>query len=206
MLNKISTLAAAVALAAATLAPMTAAAQEGPLLVRVRALRLDSANKDTTGLGLSVNNKTFPEVDFTYFFSPNLAAELILTYPQKHTLYSNGAEIGSLKHLPPVLSLQYHFDPTGSIRPYVGAGLNYTNFSDVRWTPAVVAALDPNIKRNSVGLALQAGVDFEISKGTFLNLDIKKVKLGTDVLSKGAKVGSFKVDPTLVSLGLGWRF
>ena len=195
-----------VAIAAAALALQPAQAEEGALMVRVRALHLDSANKDSTGLGLSVNNKTFPEVDFSYFVTPNIAAELILTYPQKQRLYSNGTEIGSLKHLPPTLTLQYHFNPTGTVRPYVGAGVNYTNFSSVKFAPGVQTALQPSIKRNSWGLAWQVGADVEITKGTYLNFDLKKVKLGTTVYSAGAEAGKFKVDPVLASVGLGWRF
>lgn len=96
--SALATLAALVAVSA-TLTPVAAlAADAGPWLVRARALNLDSANKDTTGLNLSVNNKTFIEVDISYFFSPNWAAELVLTVPQKHTLKSNGAAIGTLKH------------------------------------------------------------------------------------------------------------
>lgn len=194
------------ALAGAALALQPAFADEGPLLVRVRALHLNSANKDSTGLGLSINNKTFPEVDFSYFFAPNIAAELILTYPQKQTIYSNGSEIGSLKHLPPTLTLQYHFNPTGTVRPYVGAGVNYTNFSSVDFAPAVQTALQPGIKHNSWGAALQLGTDIELTKGTYLNLDLKKVDLKTTIYSKGAEAGKFKVNPTLASVGLGWRF
>ena len=69
---------------------------EGPWMVRARAVHLDSANKDSTPLGLSVNNKTIPEVDVTYFFNKNFAAELILTVPQKHTLSAGGTAIGTL--------------------------------------------------------------------------------------------------------------
>ncbi|MCY4745096.1 outer membrane beta-barrel protein [Pelomonas sp. UHG3] len=194
------------ALAVAALALQPAQANEGPLMVRVRAVHLDSANKDSTGLGLSINNKTLPEVDFSYFVTPNIAAELILTYPQKQRLYSNGTEIGSLKHLPPTLTLQYHFSPDTTVRPYVGVGVNYTNFSSVKFAPAVATALKPGIKHNSFGLAWQVGTDIEISKGTYLNFDVKKVNLGTTVYSNGASAGKFKVNPTLASVGLGWRF
>ncbi len=199
------TLSILAAVAAALAAPV-AQADEGPLLVRVRALHLDSANKDSTGLGLSINNKTFPEVDFSYFFAPNFAAELILTYPQKQRIYSNGAEIGSLKHLPPTLTLQYHFIPNGTVRPYVGVGVNYTNFSAVEFAPAVQAALKPGIKHSSWGLAWQVGTDIQIARNTYLNFDIKKLKLDTTVYANGASAGKFKVDPTLASVGLGWRF
>ena len=200
-------LASALAAAALATVPFAAQAQaEGPWMVRARAVHLDSANKDSTGLGLSVNNKTIPEVDISYFFTPNIAAELILTYPQKHTLYSNGAKIGSLKHLPPTLSLQYHFAPNATFRPYVGAGLNYTRFSSVNFDPAVQTALAPSIKKNSYGLSFQVGADIELSKNLFLNVDIKKAQIDTDVYSKGNKAGTFKVDPLLVGVGLGMRF
>ncbi len=195
-------------LIAATLAAGAFAAQaaESPWMMRVRAVNLDSANKDTTGLDLSVNSKVIPEVDFSYFFSPNLAAELILTYPQKHTLSAGGTEIGTLKHLPPTLSLQYHFAPNDTFRPYVGAGLNYTIFSNVEFIPAVDTALSPSVKHTSVGLSFQVGFDYEISKNLYLNVDIKKVQIGTKVYSKGTEVGKFKVDPLLVGVGLGFRF
>ena len=172
---------------------------EGPWMVRARAVHLDSANKDSTPLGLTVNNKTIPEVDVSYFFTPNVAAELILTVPQKHTLRAGGAAIGSLKHRPPTLLLQYHFNTSG-IKPYVGAGLNYTRFSSVK-APAGV-----DIDRNSFGAALQVGVDIPLQKNLYLNFDIKKVLIKTDVTANGAKLGSFKVDPLLVGVGLGWRF
>lgn len=171
----------------------------GDLLMRVRAVDLQSANKDTTGLNLSVNDKWIPEVDFTYFLSPNLAAELILTVPQKHTLSAGSAEIGTLKHLPPTLTVQYHF-PAGAFKPYVGAGLNYTRFSSVN-LPAGV-----DIKRNSVGAAVQAGVDVAVGANMYLNLDVKKVYIGTKVSSGGSEIGKFKVDPLLVGVGLGWKF
>ncbi|MBW8848298.1 MAG: OmpW family protein [Burkholderiales bacterium] len=194
------------AVALATLTAVPAFAEEGPLLVRVRALHLTSANKDSTGLGLSINNKAFPEVDFSYFLAPQIAAELILTYPQKQTLYSNGSEIGSLKHLPPTLTLQYHFNPNGAVRPYVGAGVNYTNFSSVEFAPVVQAALHPGIKHSSFGAAWQIGADVQVAKGTYLNFDLKKLSLGTTVYSSGVSAGKFKVNPTLASVGLGWRF
>ncbi|MFN6996932.1 MAG: OmpW/AlkL family protein [Aquincola tertiaricarbonis] len=195
----------ALALAAAatlTIAAVPAAAQAqdtGNLIVRGRVLHLDSADKDSTGLDLSLKNKTFPEVDITYFFTPNVAAELVLTYPQKHDLRAGGDKIGTLKHLPPTLSLQYHF--TGmSFRPYLGAGINYTRFSSLD-LPAGV-----DIDRNSWGLALGAGVDVPVGNGWLVNVDVKKVQIRTDVSAGGADLGRFKVDPLLFSVGFGKRF
>lgn len=195
-------LCAAVAVAGLMTSNAFAQAAEGPWMVRVRAVHLDSANKDGTPLGLSVNNKTIPELDISYFLSPNVAVELILTVPQKHTLSSSvlGGPIGTLKHLPPTLLAQYHFTGNSGFKPYVGAGINYTRFSSVN-LPAGV-----DIDRNSFGAALQVGVDIPLSGNMYLNFDLKKVYLGTDVTVAGLDAGSFKVNPLLVGVGLGWRF
>ncbi|PPE70243.1 OmpW family protein [Caldimonas thermodepolymerans] len=185
----------------AALAPVAAQADDTtPWMVRVRAVNIDSVNKDSTGLDLSVNDKVIPEVDISYFFTPNIAAELILTYPQKHDVRSAGAKIGSLKHLPPTLTLQYHFTDLGAFKPYVGAGVNYTRFSSVD-LPAGVS-----IDKDSYGLALQAGVDYELTKNVYLNFDVKKVQIRTDVKAGGTKLGTLKVDPLLVGVGVGMRF
>ena len=200
-------------LAAAALCALTSGAamaqnypQDGKWMVRARAVHLDSANKDSTGLDLSVNNKMIPELDISYFFTPNFAAELILTYPQKHDVRAGGAKIGSLKHLPPTLLAQYHFTNLGAFKPYVGVGINYTRFSSVKFDPAVDAALNPSVKKNSFGPALQIGFDYALDKNWSINFDVKKVYIKTDVRSFGTKVGTFKVDPVLVGVGLGYRF
>lgn len=187
-------------------APFAAHADDTPWLVRARAVQLESANKDSTGLGLTINDKTIPEVDISYFVTPSVAVELVLTYPQKHTLRSNGTTIGTLKHLPPTLTAQYHVTTLGAFKPYVGAGLNYTQFSSVEFDPAVVAALQPSVDRSSVGLAMQVGFDWTIAKNTVFNVDVKKVQIRTDVSSGGTKVGEFRVDPLLIGIGVGYRF
>jgi outer membrane protein len=197
---------AAVALALASLASVSAQAagnDAGSWLVRGRAVHLDSANKDSTGLGLTIDNKTLPEVDISYFYTPNMAVELILTYPQKQTVNSKavGGDIGTFKHLPPTLTLQYHFTGLPGFRPYVGAGLNYTNLSEVKILDGAV-----NLKRNSYGFAAQIGADVPLGGGWLLNVDVKKAQIGTKVYLSGVDKGSFKVDPLLVGVGVGLRF
>lgn len=176
-------------------------AQETPWMVRARAVNLDMANKDSTGLGLTVDNKTIPEVDVSYFFTPNIAAELILTVPQKQTVSSNGASIGTFKHLPPTLLLQYHFTGLNGYKPYVGAGVNYTDISKVNLLGGA-ATLDSH----SWGGALQAGVDIPLDKNWSINLDVKKVYIKTDVYTIASNAGTLKLDPVLVGVGLAYRF
>lgn len=196
---------APVALAAALVAavPAAQAQDSGSFIVRARAVHLDSANKDSTGLGLTINDKWIPEVDLTYFLTPNLAAELILTYPQKQTVNSTvvGGDIGSFKHLPPTLTFQYHVTGIQGFRPYVGLGVNYTNISSVKILNGAVG-----LKHNSYGWAAQIGADIPLGGGWLLNLDAKKVKIGTNVYLNGADQGKFRVDPVLLSVGVGYRF
>lgn len=191
------------------------AAVDQPWMVRVRAVNMNMANQSDSipALGVTamdtieVNDKTIPEVDISYFFTPNWAAELVLTYPQKHdvTLVNNGTRttLGSFKHLPPVLSLQYHFTPGARFQPYVGLGVNYTKISSVK----LAAGAQPlQLEGHSTGLAFNLGADYHLQDNMYLNVDIKKVQLRSDVLANGNVVSKVRVDPLLVGVGIGWRF
>ncbi|MCD2517763.1 outer membrane beta-barrel protein [Massilia sp. G4R7] len=181
--------------------------QDSNWLVRARAVHIDPANESTplAGVGagdrIHVSTKTIPEVDVSYFFTPHLAAELILTYPQKHDVTLDGQRIGSFRHLPPTLTAQYHFAPQASVRPYVGAGVNYTRISRVKLLGGAAT-----LEKDSWGLALQAGVDIKLDARWSVNVDVKKVKLRSDVLLGGAKASEVRVDPVLVGVGVGYRF
>jgi outer membrane protein len=192
-----------IAIAALTLLSGAAFAEQSPWMVRARGVGLDMANKDSTALGLSVNNKTIPEIDISYFINKNVAVELILTVPQKQTVNSSAlaTDIGTFKHLPPVMTLQYHFDNFADFKPYVGAGLNYTQITQVNLLDG-----GANINSHSWGAALQAGVDFPIDKNLSFNIDIKKLNLKTDVFVGGDNKGVLKLNPTLIGVGLGYRY
>ena len=140
-----------------------------------------------------------PELDFTYMVTKNIGAELILG-TSRHTLSSDLGNLGKVSVLPPTLTVQYHFAPEAKIRPYVGAGVNYTNFSSVNLPEGV------SVKKNSFGGALQLGFDYALDKNWSLNFDVKKVYLGTKVTGAGLENAKFKVDPWLVGVGVGYRF
>ena len=182
-------------------------AAEGNWMVRVRALNMQPQNKSTDPTGtlgsntIHVADKTFPEIDISYFFTKNIASELILTYPQKHDVTLNGTKIGSFKHLPPTLTLQYHFLPDAQFRPYVGAGINYTRISDVNLLNGA-----GSLKNSSWGGALQVGFDVKVGQNSYINFDIKKVYIKTDVSVSGNKVSTLNVDPLLIGVGYGMKF
>lgn len=190
-----------------------AMAEKGDWMVRLRAIDIQPEKKSETGSGvlagvpadaITLNDKLAPEVDVSYFLTGNVALELILTVPQKHDVRLAGTgKIGEGKHLPPTLTVQYHFIPDGKFRPYLGAGINYTRFSGVSIN---ASGLNFNLENSSWGPALQGGIDIELGKRTFLNFDVKKLYIRTDLLQAGARVSRLTLDPWLVGVGVGWKF
>jgi len=212
---RIAVLAAAIAAALPAAAQQSAA--EGNWLVRVRAVNVDTYNGSTPigALGvpkdaIHVEDKVIPEVDISYFFTKNIPAELILTVPQKHDVKVKQSAIGAFNAghfylLPPTLTLQWHFNPDGDFRPYVGAGVTYSDFSGDQLRVPGVTGL--HLDNSYVGAAVQAGFDYRLTKNLFFNMDIKKAQVRSDVENDaGVKVSRVKVDPILFGVGLGWRF
>ena len=191
-------------------------ADTSPWMMRVRAVNLDTANQSDAIPSLSVpedaihvSNKVIPEFDVSYFFNNRWAAELVLTYPQEHDVTVTESAVGSFKagsfkHLPPTLMLQYHFDGSDTFRPYIGAGLNYTLMSDVHLAVPDVTTLD--LEHDSFGAAFQAGFDYRLNDRLFLNIDLKKIYIDSDVYASGSKVSHVDVDPLAFAIGLGWFF
>ncbi len=163
----------------------------GHFLIRVRGLAVipDASAKVTVGgaplaSNTDVTNSFIPEVDGTYFITDHIGVELIAG-TTKHSVHNSVAgDVGSVWLLPPTLTAQYHFDPTGAIRPYVGAGVNYTFFYS-----AHSAAVPPISFSNNFGWALQAGVDVPIGDSPyFFNIDAKKLFLSTTMKAAGGTI------------------
>jgi outer membrane protein len=218
MLKRIVLTACVLGLLLGATVPYAAAADEGKWMVRLRALNIKPADtSDANGdLALaadavSIDKATVPEVDFSYFFTPKLALELILATAKQDvsvTLDGTKTNIGSFRHIPPTLTLQYHFLPDGTFQPYVGAGLNYTIISspDLNTDGRDLGGATWDISKHSFGWAVNAGFDLKIAEKWFVNLDIKKVKIKADVSTEGTKITTVHMDPLLIGVGVGVRF
>lgn len=174
-------------------------------MVRGRILGVmpdESWDKNPAGLGnLSIDNSIVPELDVTYFFNKNLAIEVIAGVTQ-HNVKAGNTDVGDVWLLPPTVTLQYHFNLGGGIKPYVGAGVNYTVFFNE--DAKDVGSFD---LKNSWGFAAQAGVDIHLKGNWFLNVDVKKIWMESDLTLNGADTGNTAtVDPWIVGVGLGYRF
>lgn len=190
------------ALAAIGLMAASAVQAQG-LVVRARAFNIHFANgQNTLPVSVEAQDKTVPTVDLSWFFTPNIAAELTLTYPQNIDINVAGAKAGTVKALPPQLVLQYHFTNMGQFKPYLGAGINYTIFTKRNNILAGAAEID----RTSLGGVLNAGFDYMIDKNWMFNIDVKYHQISTDVRVAGAKIGKLDLHPTSFAVGLGYKF
>ncbi|UVC15330.1 OmpW/AlkL family protein [Mesorhizobium onobrychidis] len=183
-----------------------------PWQIRLRGLGVITQDSGyvnrSIGSGLSYSNTVTPELDISYFFTDNVAAELILgtTYANITGQGSIGGlgNIGKVWLLPPTLTLQYHFTDFGAFKPYVGAGVNYTIF----FNQDAGSADDLKVK-NTFGTALQVGFDYMVDEHWGVNFDVKKLFLRPDfdVTVRGAKLtGRAELDPWLIGAGVTYRF
>jgi len=194
----------------------------GDVLLRARAILV--APNETSGSILPafpgervrVDNSIMPEVDVTYMATNHIGFELIAATTKHHADGRTGTTgtIGRLAStwvLPPTLTAQYHVNPTGAVRPYVGAGLNYTIFWNETASDALVAAVGRTgvHMKDSFGWAAQAGVDIDITPKVFLNLDVKYIDIDTTARLRTTAAGvqrvAISLDPLVFGVGLGVR-
>ena len=199
---------AAVLLAAALLAPVVSAEaswERTDWIVRGGVSQVDPKLGDlslspTTTLG--VDDDTGFSFDITAMLSQNWGAELFAAPAQNHTTTAitgrSVAQYGEVEPLIETLTAQYHFNPLGRMRPYVGAGLGYAQFSGER--PAGLSL------GSSWGPAAVAGIDLGVTQRFFVNLSARWVNVESKVKLNGDRVGDVALDPMIYSLNLGYRF
>lgn len=191
-------------LVAAILLPSLAQAhQAGDILVRGGAMTV-SPTTDATDT-LDVQNNTQLGLTLSYMVTDNWGLELLAATPFSHSVEMGGAEVAKIKHLPPSLMGQYYFGHADSkVRPYIGAGINYTLFFDEQGRGALLGS-DVELD-DSWGLAAQAGLDMAINDSWFVNGSVWYMDIDTDVSVDGTRVDKTGIDPVGLMVGLGYRF
>lgn len=186
----------------------------------LNSLRANGGPNIAAGNDVEISDEFIPAATLTYFFTPNIAAELFCCFA-KHNIEAKGnisalGEIADFWIFPPSLTLTYHFDGGGALKPYVGAGVTYIHFFDEGGGQSAGnalfggAALQKTEIDDAFGFALQAGIDLDLGRGWSLNADVKKIFLETDATWRFAGGNTLKaevdVDPWIVSAGIGYRF
>ncbi len=218
MIRKKSLVSLLAALAVTATVTPALAYEAGDLIVRGRVISVDpqddssaiSINGASFGSSATVDSDIMPELDFTYMLDPHWGLELILAYTEHEvdTKLLGLGNIAETKVLPPTLTLQYHFAPTSNIRPYVGAGINYTHFFDSEVKGGLDApGADLDID-DSWGLAAQAGVDIDLDDTWFVNFDVKYIDIDADAhITNGSSIKvDIDVDPIVWGIGIGRVF
>ena len=205
------------AVVAALVSPSVFAHSEGDFILRVGAASVvpnDSSDKILDSqYELEVNSDTQLGLTFGYMFTDNISLEVLAATPFSHDISTDlvGKDIGSTKHLPPTVMVQYYFgDSQSKFRPYVGAGLNYTIFFDEGFNSTGKGAGLSDLKLDdSFGLAANVGVDYMINDKWFLNASAWYANIETEATYKfgGAKQKTdVKINPWVFMISGGYKF
>ena len=152
-----------------------------------------------------VSNSTNLAVNFTYMATDNVGVELLGALPFKHDLTVTGlGKVVEVKQLPPTLILLYNFSPKSNVRPYAGAGINYTKFFGVK-TKGALAGTTIDLD-SSTGPAVEAGVDVDIDKDWFFNASLWRIDIKTKGRSSLVGVADVTINPWVLFAGVGKRF
>ncbi|MGB0663149.1 MAG: OmpW/AlkL family protein [Pontibacterium sp.] len=184
-----------------TAATQTMAHEAGDILVRAGLANVNPNASDN--LGLDIKDNTQLGVAGAYMLTDKVAVEVLAATPFKHTITNtSGARLGETKHLPPTVSVQYYpLEKDSKLQPYVGVGLNYTTFFNDKLDSGATLEL-----KDSVGLAVQAGVDYQLSEQWFLNAAVYTIDIDSKVYINGAEQGVQEIDPVVLMMGVGYRF
>ncbi len=161
----------------------------------------ESSNGTLAGAAATVGDNARPIFTFEYFLRDNLGIELLAATPFKHSVALNGVDTAQTKHLPPTLSLNYHFTNASAWTPYVGLGVNWTTFFDE--TIAGGGDLDLD---DSFGLAAQIGVDYALSDRSALRLNLRYLQIETDASLGGTDIGTAEINPTVFGVTYVTKF
>lgn len=198
-----------VTLATALLASAAAAEpayRAGDILIRLRAVEIVPDVSSTVSVGgkVSITDTTIPEADITYFLTDHWSLELIAGSDKHGIYYNKTTKLANVWLLPPTLTLQYHFEQIGPLKPYLGAGPNFTIFYDRSSGP-----LGKLRTTDNWGFALQVGADIPLTDdGTyFANIDVKRLFLSTNASFSASPItAKVNIDPWLIGTGIGVRF
>ena len=205
----------AVALAGLALAG-AAAAQDNVLKVGITEYTTHSSSNGVTGIGVppgadaKTGNASTLIVVYERLFAPNLGAEIVLGIPPRIKAKGAGSvaflgdDVLSAKNVAPTVLVNYHFGAPGdTLRPYLGAGFNYTKFVSAKSKLATDVKLG-----DSFGWAVQAGVDYALNKDWGLFASVAALKVKSKVVATGATVLTTTIDfrPITYQAGVSYRF
>lgn len=210
-------------LALAVAAPIAQAHQAGDIIVRAGAITVDPHEDSSNvkiggvkaaGTAATLDSDTQLGLNFAYMLTDKLGVELLAATPFSHDIGTKGLgglKLGSVKHLPPTLSLVYYpLDSKSAFQPYVGAGINYTWFFDDKLSSEAEGADFRGLDlKDSWGWAAQLGADYMLTDNLMINAQVRYIDIettGTTYLAGDKVKVDVDVDPFVYMVGLGYKF
>lgn len=153
----------------------------------------------------SINSDAEPTLTLGYRFQQGWGVEAWLPITKfEHDVSLDGAKSASIKHMPILLTVQYHFLSGDAWQPFVGLGYGWVSISGER-TTGPIAGTNLNVKDAS-GFVGQFGLDYFATSNIFLRVDAKYFDWESDVSLNGAGIGQVKVNPWIYGVSVGYRF
>ncbi|GIU18170.1 outer membrane protein OmpW [Shewanella sp. c952] len=189
--------------------------QAGDIIVRagVAAVTPNESSPVVADIAeFSVSNNTQLGLNFGYMLTDNIGIELLAATPFSHDISLGSlGKIAETKHLPPTLVAQYYFgDASSKLRPYVGVGVNFTNFFDNEFTQeAKDLGLSELSLSNSWGAAAQVGIDYQMNDNWLINASVWYAQISTDVtfnLGDAPQKVETDIDPWVYMVSVGYTF
>lgn len=168
--------------------------------------------------GVTIGNATTLLFGYTRKLNDHFDLDLVAGLPPKHNVYGRDmlAPYGvtaTVKQRAPTVFVNYNFfEPTAKFRPFVGLGLNYTNFFDATSTATGNIATGGPTKielSESFGVAAQIGASYKFADrwsicGSVATADVKSNMTATT--GSIARTTRINFRPTVFSVGVAYHF
>jgi outer membrane protein len=199
---ELSHLLPALPLAASLMASPALAQDQGALTIGLGVATVVPKDDNGTlaGSNATIGNSTRPSITVEYFVRNNLGVEVLAALPFKHGVSLDGTYVGETKQLPPTVTLNWHFPTTGALKPFIGAGVNYTKFFEEK------SALGTLKAKESFGLAAHLGADWQLDDKRAVRFDLRYIDIDSKVYLDGDYIGTAKVDPLVAGVSYVMKF
>ena len=177
--------------------------QPKPWMVRVGVHDVDpvGGNNNTAAGTIRVESKVGPTLNLDYRVCRNFTIDVLGALPFTHDIQLNGSRIGTTRHLPPTLTLQYHPFADAAFDPFVGVGVNRTFFFNESISNG------PNLQlSNTWGFTAQGGLDWHFAPSWVAGVDLRYIQIEPNASVGGTPIGKVKIDPLAFGVSLGYRF
>lgn len=207
-------------LIAGFVAATSAAAQTSPWTVRLGAAHVKFSTQAEVqangalvpGGDAAASSNTTLGLELSYDITPRWTGRLLVGVPPTTTLTGAGTlasagKLGTVTYGPAALTATFHLLDSGPVRPYIGAGINYTIVFKSK--DAFITQLDA---KGAFGSVIEVGAEVPLDGGWSIGLDARKIFLKTQAtgvlpaLGGASAHADVRLNPLVIFASVGRRF